>query len=124
MASSWGYVKHSPSQKEDEKCEKDLEMIACRMATRHWLVDGPRKIKTRTLRAAPAGRRGVSDSSLLLLGLHWKVSAKGGLGSMGYVKVVKSSSYFSRYQVKYRRRRQGKTDYRARLRLCTQDKNK
>jgi len=43
---------------------------------------------------------------------------------MGYVKVVKSSSYFSRFQVKYRRRRQGKTDYRARLRLCTQDKNK
>lgn len=43
---------------------------------------------------------------------------------MGYVKVVKSSSYFSRYQVKYRRRRSGKTDYRARLRLCTQDKNK
>lgn len=31
---------------------------------------------------------------------------------------------FSRYQVKYRRRREGKTDYRARLRLCTQDKNK
>ena len=30
----------------------------------------------------------------------------------------------SRYQVKYRRRRQGKTDYRARLRMCTQDKNK
>jgi hypothetical protein len=27
-------------------------------------------------------------------------------------------------QVKYRRRRQGKTDYRARLRMCTQDKNK
>jgi large subunit ribosomal protein L5e len=43
---------------------------------------------------------------------------------MGYVKVVKSSSYYSRYQVKYRRRRQGKTDYRARLRLTTQDKNK
>ena len=43
---------------------------------------------------------------------------------MGYVKVVKSSSYFSRYQVKYRRRRSGKTDYRARLRLCSQDKNK
>lgn len=43
---------------------------------------------------------------------------------MGYVKVVKSSSYFSRFQVKYKRRRAGKTDYRARLRLCTQDKNK
>lgn len=27
-------------------------------------------------------------------------------------------------QVKYKRRRQGKTDYRARLRLTTQDKNK
>ena len=26
--------------------------------------------------------------------------------------------------MKYKRRRQGKTDYRARLRLCTQDKNK
>ena len=43
---------------------------------------------------------------------------------MGYVKVVKTSSYFSRYQVKYKRRRAGKTDYRARLRLTTQDKNK
>lgn len=43
---------------------------------------------------------------------------------MGYVRVVKTSPYFSRFQVKYRRRRQGKTDYRARLRLCTQDKNK
>ena len=43
---------------------------------------------------------------------------------MGYVKVVKNSSYFSRFQVKYRRRREGKTDYRARLRLVKQDKNK
>jgi len=43
---------------------------------------------------------------------------------MGYVRVVKSSSYFSRFQVKYKRRRAGKTDYRARLRLVRQDKNK
>ena len=43
---------------------------------------------------------------------------------MGYVKVVKTSPYFSRYQVKYRRRREGKTDYRARTRLTAQDKNK
>jgi len=43
---------------------------------------------------------------------------------MGHAKVVKSSAYFSRYQVKYRRRRSGHTDYRARLRLCLQDKNK
>jgi len=43
---------------------------------------------------------------------------------MGYVKVVKHSAYFSRFQVKYKRRRQGKTDYRARLRLVKPDKNK
>jgi len=36
----------------------------------------------------------------------------------------KSSSYFSRFQVKYRRRRGGKTDYRARLRLIKQSKSK
>lgn len=38
--------------------------------------------------------------------------------------VVKNSAYFSRFQVKYKRRRAGKTDYRARLRLVKQDKNK
>ena len=43
---------------------------------------------------------------------------------MAHVKVIKGSAYHSRYQVKYRRRREGKTDYRARLRLTTQDKNK
>jgi len=43
---------------------------------------------------------------------------------MGYVRVVKTSAYFSRFQVKYKRRRAGKTDYRARLRLVKQDKNK
>jgi len=43
---------------------------------------------------------------------------------MGFVKVVKNKAYFKRYQVKYRRRREGKTDYRARKRLICQDKNK
>lgn len=43
---------------------------------------------------------------------------------MGYVKVVKNKAYFSRYQVQFKRRRQGKTDYQARRRLCNQDKNK
>ncbi|XP_067882021.1 large ribosomal subunit protein uL18-like [Heterodontus francisci] len=43
---------------------------------------------------------------------------------MGFVKVIKSKSYFKRYQVKYRRRREGKTDYFARKRLVVQDKNK
>jgi len=43
---------------------------------------------------------------------------------MGFVKVIKNKPYFKRYQVKYRRRREGKTDYRARRRLVLQDKNK
>lgn len=43
---------------------------------------------------------------------------------MGFVKVSKSKSYFKRYQVKFKRRRQGKTDYQARRRLVVQDKNK
>lgn len=43
---------------------------------------------------------------------------------MPFVKVVKNKAYFKRYQVKYRRRREGKTDYRARKRLISQDKNK
>eukprot|EP00741_Cyanophora_paradoxa_P015308 tig00000194_g14777.t1 len=43
---------------------------------------------------------------------------------MGFVKVVKNKAYFKRFQVKFRRRREGKTDYRARKRLVIQDKNK
>lgn len=43
---------------------------------------------------------------------------------MPFVKVVKNKAYFKRYQVKFRRRREGKTDYYARKRLVTQDKNK
>ncbi|XP_049887927.1 60S ribosomal protein L5 [Pectinophora gossypiella] len=43
---------------------------------------------------------------------------------MGFVKVVKNKQYFKRYQVKFRRRREGKTDYYARKRLTVQDKNK
>jgi len=43
---------------------------------------------------------------------------------MAFVKVIKNKAYFKRFQVKYRRRREGKTDYRARRKLVTQDKNK
>jgi large subunit ribosomal protein L5e len=43
---------------------------------------------------------------------------------MAFVKVVKNKAYFMRYQVKYRRRREGKTDYYARRSLITQDKDK
>jgi len=43
---------------------------------------------------------------------------------MGFIKVVKNNTYFKRFQVKFRRRRQGLTDYYARKRLVVQDKNK
>lgn len=43
---------------------------------------------------------------------------------MPFVKVVKNKAYFKRFQVKYRRRREGKTDFYARKRLTVQDKNK
>uniref|UniRef100_S4RAQ9 Ribosomal protein L5a n=1 Tax=Petromyzon marinus TaxID=7757 RepID=S4RAQ9_PETMA len=42
----------------------------------------------------------------------------------GFIKTVKSKAYFKRYQVKFKRRREGKTDYFARKRLIVQDKNK
>merc|ERR1711861_93751 len=48
----------------------------------------------------------------------------GAATSMGFIKVVKNKAYYKRFQVKYKRRREGKTDYYARKRLVTQDKNK
>jgi large subunit ribosomal protein L5e len=42
----------------------------------------------------------------------------------GFIKVVKNKAYFKRFQVKFRRRREGKTDYYARRRLVVQEKNK
>ncbi|XP_050370563.1 60S ribosomal protein L5-1-like [Argentina anserina] len=43
---------------------------------------------------------------------------------MAFIKASKPRAYFKRFQVKYKRRREGKTDYRARIRLINQDKNK
>jgi len=43
---------------------------------------------------------------------------------MSFVKVYKSKAYFKRFQTRFRRRREGKTDYYARKRLIIQDKNK
>merc|ERR1711944_342232 len=43
---------------------------------------------------------------------------------MVFTKVVKGKAYFKRFQVKFKRRREGKTNYYARKRLVTQDKNK
>jgi large subunit ribosomal protein L5e len=44
--------------------------------------------------------------------------------TMPFVKEIKNKAYFKRYQVKFRRRREGKTDFRARKRLCAQAKDK
>jgi len=43
---------------------------------------------------------------------------------MPFVKVVKNKAYYKRFQVKFKRRRECKTDYYARKRLIIQDKNK
>ena len=50
--------------------------------------------------------------------------AKLKLWFQGFIKVVKNKAYFKRFQVKFRRRREGKTDYYARRRLVVQSKNK
>lgn len=41
-----------------------------------------------------------------------------------FVKQIKNNTYFKRYQVRFRRRREGKTDYYQRKRLIQQRKNK
>jgi len=46
------------------------------------------------------------------------------MGKGGFVKVVKNKAYFKRFQVKFKRRREGRTDYYARRRLVVQNKNK
>ena len=43
---------------------------------------------------------------------------------MVFAKVIKNKAYYKRYQVKYRRRREGKTDYYQRKKLIIQAKNK
>jgi large subunit ribosomal protein L5e len=43
---------------------------------------------------------------------------------MAFEKIIKNKQYFKRFQVKYRRRREGKTDYKRRSKLTKQDKNK
>lgn len=43
---------------------------------------------------------------------------------MAFVKLVKNKAYFMRFQTKFKRRREGKTDYYARKRLVIQDKDK
>jgi len=43
---------------------------------------------------------------------------------MSTFKILKNKSYYSRFQVKWRRRREGKTDYYFRKRIVCQDKRK
>lgn len=44
--------------------------------------------------------------------------------TMVLVKILKNRAYFKRYQVKYRRRREGKTDYEARRKMVKQPKDR
>lgn len=43
---------------------------------------------------------------------------------MVFVKILKNKAFFKRYQVKRRRRREGKTDFKARIKMVKQDRNK
>jgi len=43
---------------------------------------------------------------------------------MAFIKNIKTKAYYKRFQTRFRRRREGKTDYYARKRLIVQDKNK
>eukprot|EP01129_Flabellula_baltica_P004791 TRINITY_DN16_c0_g1_i1.p2 TRINITY_DN16_c0_g1~~TRINITY_DN16_c0_g1_i1.p2 ORF type:complete len:295 (-),score=86.57 TRINITY_DN16_c0_g1_i1:49-933(-) len=43
---------------------------------------------------------------------------------MGFIKIIKNKAYHKRYQTKFRRRREGRTDYYARKKLVVQDKTK
>jgi large subunit ribosomal protein L5e len=43
---------------------------------------------------------------------------------MAAIKTLKNKAYHKRYQTKWRRRREGKTDYHRRARLIIQDKRK
>jgi large subunit ribosomal protein L5e len=43
---------------------------------------------------------------------------------MAFVKVLKNTAFFKRFQVQKRRRREGKTDFQARRKMVRQDKNK
>lgn len=52
------------------------------------------------------------------------MTASHNTGSMAFVKVLKNTAFFKRFQVQRRRRRQGKTDYKARVKMVKQDRNK
>nr|UXY87021.1 60S ribosomal protein L5 [Cryptomonas paramecium] len=43
---------------------------------------------------------------------------------MKFTKILKNNSYFSRFQVKWKRRRNGKTDYYSRKKMISKDKRK
>eukprot|EP00972_Heterocapsa_arctica_P043387 6402777-Heterocapsa_arctica.AAC.1 len=43
---------------------------------------------------------------------------------MAFLKILKNTAYFKRFQVAKRRRREGKTDFKARRKMVKQDKSK
>ena len=61
---------------------------------------------------------------MLVLQLCGKPQSRGSVPQDGVCESCQEQAYFKRYQVKFGRRREGKTDYYARKRLVIQDKNK
>ncbi|KAL2928830.1 60S ribosomal protein L5 [Bienertia sinuspersici] len=71
-----------------------------------------------------ATSREIAVSFVLYIGALWLIVWYYSYVLQAFVKAQKTRAYFKRYQVKFKRRRDGKTDYRARKRLINQDKNK
>ncbi|SAL99429.1 hypothetical protein [Absidia glauca] len=95
-----------------------------------WSIDGEvvREV-TKESTDKGSGPRYPTSPSQIQIGL-WDGSDAAGTAAWAqgpikpFVKQQKNKAYFKRYQVKYRRRREGKTDYYARKRLVVQAKNK
>ena len=67
------------------------------------------------------GKRGIYESLETKRRLKPVFSGLGLVVFMGFCRVIKSRSYFKGFQVKFRRRREGKTDYKKRRALTIQD---
>ncbi|PYI32351.1 60S ribosomal protein L5 [Aspergillus indologenus CBS 114.80] len=91
-------------------------------------LKGAKKAGMRTLKVNLGRTQDAVRELENMTGLHPRIfpppSLAANVDNSPFHKQVKNSAYYSRYQTKYRRRREGKTDYYARKRLITQAKNK
>ncbi|KAL9259598.1 Large ribosomal subunit protein uL18-like protein [Drosera capensis] len=77
-----------------------------------------------TIKAVDARACRTSYYSPLLTSFPLSFSCSLQSPTMAFVKAQKLNPYFKRFQIKFKRRREGKTDYRTRIRMISQDKNK